>query len=393
MQPFPKVVALDTLGTIFWGELNPRRWGKGRGRSPNVEDNIMQQNTWDLYDQSNPVVKCGMHPDIPAIVEDILKHGAKLAIVCHGQNKAMCDRALWYWKAPDANGDSKSIIDLVSYDENSDKNVVHHFDAIHSYDTSTTYSDMIFFDDDPTSDIVEMMIGVTFQLVQGTKGLTMATYKAGIETWRRNRSIVTPFVDLNLSSYTKPLFLGYSGMDMESIELLEKGWRKHDRKEAARWGYACYITDDPAIAKYFSDWIKYAHGQSKAKTMVWVPETAPQTNVNGNPCTIAQIQNKRDELVASWGVQKPYVLFSRHFNMGGRFPVRKPGRWNEMVVYGQIQEAQLLTLRMEDSALTLDVGNPGKHQHYERKIKEWNINIPPSAWADFQKHKESAIFV
>ncbi|KAJ8501497.1 hypothetical protein ONZ45_g11921 [Pleurotus djamor] len=369
-------------------------------------------------DTDNPAIKCGMHSDIPAIVEDILKNGAKLAIVCHSQNKAMCDRALWYWKAPDANGDYKPIIDLVSYDENSDKNMVHHFDAILSYyDNDASYSDMILFDDDPTSNIVEMMVGVTFQIVRGTKGLTMATYKAGIETWRRNQSIITPFVGLNLNDYSRPLFLGYSGMDIESIELLEKGWRKHDRKEAARWGYACYITDDPAIAKYFGDWIKYAFGGSQAKTVVcamfardedqwkalkkvWVPETATQTNVNNKPNTVAWSQENRDRLIASWGVQKPYVLFSRHVNMNAfkqpnmkvRFPVPGRARWNEMVVYGQVQEAQLLTIRMEDDALSLDIGDPEKHVHYEKKIKEWGIQVPQAAWADFRKHKETAIY-
>jgi magnesium-dependent phosphatase 1 len=62
--------------------------------------------------------------------------------------------------------------------------------------------------------------------------------------WRRNKAIQSPYHGLNLSLYPKPKFLGYSGMDLETIQLLEGGGRRHDRKEAARWGYAMYVADD-----------------------------------------------------------------------------------------------------------------------------------------------------
>ena len=65
--------------------------------------------------------------------------------------------------------------------------------------------------------------------------------------WRRNKAIHSPWHGLNLNSYPKKKFIGYSGMDLETIKLLEGGGRRHDRKEAARWGFAMYVADDPAM--------------------------------------------------------------------------------------------------------------------------------------------------
>ena len=65
--------------------------------------------------------------------------------------------------------------------------------------------------------------------------------------WRRNKAIESPWSGINLNNYPRRRFLGYSGMDIETIQLLEAGGRRHDRKEAARWGFAMYVADDPAM--------------------------------------------------------------------------------------------------------------------------------------------------
>ncbi|KAJ8520249.1 hypothetical protein ONZ45_g2929 [Pleurotus djamor] len=403
---FPKVVALDTDWTLFWGWLNPDQWGKGPNASSHIEDNIKQKDFWDLYDKSNPNNRCGMFADAPEIIGDILKHGAKLAIVSRSKSKALSDRALWHWKAPDAKGNYRPIIELAAYDEVYDDDKVKHFNKIHSYDTKVVYSDMILFDDEATNNTVEMMIGVTFQVCRDQKGLTWANYREGIETWRRNQAIITPWAGLKVSAYPHARLIGYSGMDIETIKLLEKGWRRHDRKEAARYGFAVYVADNPAIAKYFKDWIKYAFGGSAAETIVckiyardgsvwdrlnkvWASEhTTLKTDVTKSAFEIAWSQEDRDKIVANWGVQKPYILFSRHGNMGGDFPVPAGQRWNEMVVYPQIQEAQLLTVRLSDAELNAEI-NRGVHLHYEQKIKEWGIKVPQEAIGDWNAHGES----
>ncbi|KAK7442512.1 hypothetical protein VKT23_016110 [Stygiomarasmius scandens] len=247
--------------------------------------------------------------------------------------------------------------------------------------------------------------GVTFQVSRDQKGLTWDNYQQGLATWRRNQDIISPWLGNDLNQYPNKKFLGYSGMDLETIEALEKGWRRRDRKEAARWGYAMYVADNPAIAKYFANWIKPAFGGAQATTYVcqiwardgaifdrlqkiWVPESEPKTNVSGKPFDIAWSQEDRDRKVASWGVQKPYILFSRHMNMGAGFPVS--GRWNEMVIYGQIQEALLITVRMADQHLNADI-KAGNHIRYEQMLSAWNITVPTETWNDFRKHGETWI--
>ncbi|KAJ8463365.1 hypothetical protein ONZ45_g17608 [Pleurotus djamor] len=358
-----------------------------------------------------------MYADVPEIIGDILNNGARLAIVSRNRSKDMCDRALWFWKVNDGTGNYRPLIDLVTYDEVYDRSKVEHFKKIKSYDSSLKYSDMILFDDEATNNTVEMMLGVTFKVSRNQKGLTWNNYRAGIDVWRRNQRIISPFLGLKLSSYSRPKFIGYSGMDIGSIKLLEQGLRRHDRKEAARYGFAVYVADNPAIAKYFQEWIKYAFGGKSATTIVckiyardgaiwdrmnkiWVPDKATtKTDVKATPFKLAWSQEDRDREVLAWGVSKPYVLFARHPNMDKfkqprgtpRFPVPNLKRWNEMVVYPQIQEAQLLAIRMTDSEVNADIRN-GIHLHYEKKFQEWNITAPPATHQEVTKFGEMREF-
>ncbi|KAF5384553.1 hypothetical protein D9757_006407 [Collybiopsis confluens] len=200
-------------------------------------------------------------------------------------------------------------------------------------------------------------------------------------------------------------------MDLDTIELLEKGGRRHDRKEAARWGYAMYVADDPVVAKYFSDWIKVTAFGSRAKTIVcqiyvrdgdkwdkmnkiWVPDNRHdlKTDVKKDEATVASTEVKRDEQVAAWGVQRPYVLFSRHPNMkkrdGLQFPIPDPQRFNELVIYGQTQENLIFINRMSDTQLNQAIQSK-VNLRYERKIREWGIKVPAETRADFEQHRET----
>ncbi|TFK22407.1 hypothetical protein FA15DRAFT_748747 [Coprinopsis marcescibilis] len=410
---YPKVVALDTDWTIFSGWLSKDKWGKGAGAAQKIEDNIKEISSREVQDKTNAQNKCVMYEDVPRIIEDILKNGAKLAIVSCNTSKDLCDRALYFFKVKDGSGKEKRLIELVSFDEvyNSEKTV--HFEKIKGW-AKCHYTDMILYDDEAINNIVEIKLGVTFQVSRDQKGLTWANYQQGISVWRRNKEIETPWLGNDAKLYPKKKFIGYSGMDLDTINLLEAGGRRHDRKEAARWGYSMYIADDPLIAKYFSDWIKdptVGLGPS-AKTVVcaiyfrdesifnkipkiWVPEdkTLQTNNVSGKPFDIAWSQENRDLKVESWGVKKPYILFARHHNMpkekwGLPFPIPYPQRFNEMVIYPQVQEAQILIVRLSDADLAKHIRD-GPHLHYEKKLTEWNITVPSETKKDFVANKES----
>ncbi|KAF8835570.1 hypothetical protein BDN67DRAFT_912794 [Paxillus ammoniavirescens] len=400
---YPKLVALDTDWTLFWGWLDPKQsnWGKGPGAYSPVEDNIEKVDYWDIRDRTNHKIKCGLYADVPRIIEDILKNGAQIAIVSRNSSKALCDRALWYWKAKDASGKERSIIDMVKFDEVYDRPKTEHFAKIKGW-SKFEYSDMILFDDEAIHNTVEMLLGVTFQVSRDQKGLTWDNYQQGIKMWRRNQRIRSPFLGRDLSLYPKKKLIGYAGMDQGTINLLQNGGRRQDRKEAARWGYAMYVADNPAIASYFTEWIKSNAFGKDAKTQVcalwvrdgdlfdslnkiWVPDQANlKTSVDKwDEFRIAWSQEDRDRTVANWGVQKPYILFARHPHMKGMTIPR--GRWNEMVVYGQIQQALFLTVPMSDR----EVRNAVQGPRFERMISSWNITVPPETRQDFRAHGEN----
>ncbi|KAF5384502.1 hypothetical protein D9757_006410 [Collybiopsis confluens] len=397
MARYPKIVAIDTDWTLFWGWLKENEWGRGRNASPRKEDNIEKRNYWEIQDRTNNRIACGMYADIPRIIKDILQNGAKLAIVSRNTSKAMCDKALWYWTVQDQNGQDKTIIDLVSFDEVYNKDKTEHFRAIKGY-SKVDYSDMILYDDEAFNNTVEMMLGVTFQVSRDQKGLTWDNYQEGLDIWRRTKDIYSPWNGLNVGSYPKRKLIGYSGMDMGTIRELEAGGRRSDRKEAARWGFAVYVADDPRVAIYFNNWIKryfpgtqtvvcaiYARdgGIWDRMNKIWVPDF--RNNIKQNRSSefmLGWSEEDRNRQVAQWGVKKPYVLFSRHPNMGAGFPFR--GRFNELVIYPQIQENLILTVRMSDSEL-----RTAANVNYPGRIREWNITIPQQTRADFLRNREN----
>ncbi|TCD70243.1 Magnesium-dependent phosphatase 1 [Steccherinum ochraceum] len=404
---YPTVVALATEQCIFSGHVNKNTWGKGHGAYAKIEDNIHRVNDHVVRDRTNAKHECKLFPDIPRIVSDILKNGAKLAIVSRNTSKAMIDRTLYYFMVKDQHGNDRRLIELVSYDEVYDKHKTVHFKAIHGYHNEQ-YADMVLYDRMKRSTRVEMMLGVTFQYCP--QGLNWSVYQEGLATWRRTKNLHSPWHGRQLTAYPKRKLIGYSGMDLDTIELLEKGGRRHDRKEAARWGYAMYVTDDPRVAKYFSDWIKVTAFGPQATTIVceiyardgdkwdqmnkiWVPDSRHdlKTHVDKDEATVADSELKRDAQVAAWGVHRPYVLFSRHPNMkkrdGLQFPIRDPLRFNELVIYGQTQENLIVVNRMSDAQLNQAIKNK-VNVGYEHKIPQWKIQVPEETKADFRKHNE-----
>ncbi|KAF5384500.1 hypothetical protein D9757_006412 [Collybiopsis confluens] len=177
---FPKLVALNTDGTIWAGRLDEKEWGK--------PDNIHKVDEFTLENKRrvNTDIKIKMNPDIPKIINEILKNDASLAIVSRNSSKALSDRALYYFKAKDKDGETKSIIDLVRYDEVVDEPLSNHFKRIHEW-SKFPYADMVYFDigSEVPKDVVDL--GVTVIGGPATTGLTWERYKKGLEEWERRK--------------------------------------------------------------------------------------------------------------------------------------------------------------------------------------------------------------
>lgn len=346
-----------------------------------------------------------MYGDVPKIIYDILKHNVKLAIVSRNKSKAACDRVLWWWNATDPKDNKKKpIIKMVKFNEVYDEDKTVHMKKIQEW-TGYNYADMILFDDEATNNLVRVEQGVVFQVSRDQKGLTWENYQQGLDQWRRLHAIRSRYLGQNLKSYSDPMFIGFAGMDQGTVNLLTQGKNRVDLKEAARWGYAMYIADDARIAKYFAHWIKsnafganaithvcelWARDRKKflATNKIWVPEDGTMmSNVQGgDKFKIAWDQENRDAKMAEWGVKTPYILFSRHFYMGG-MPIT-PARWNEMVVYTHVQDALILTIPLTDQQVDEKIALGGRFVKFEEQISNWNIKVPDATKTDFRNHLE-----
>ncbi|KIY73873.1 Metallo-dependent phosphatase [Cylindrobasidium torrendii FP15055 ss-10] len=187
---FPKLVALDTDGTIFTGQLDQETWGKGPEAAHKLADNIHKVDSFTLEDRSDHTNKIKMNPDIPRIIHDILNNGAFLAIVSRNKSKALCDRALYYFHAQDPkSGEMKPIIKLVRYDEVADEPLSQHFKRIRGW-SKYAYTDMVFFNNKAPKDVTEL--GVVVNECPAETGLTWETYSKGIAHWAETQKDLAP---------------------------------------------------------------------------------------------------------------------------------------------------------------------------------------------------------
>ncbi|KAJ8502019.1 hypothetical protein ONZ45_g11924 [Pleurotus djamor] len=184
---FPRLIALDTDGTIFAGKLDQAVWGKGQNAEPKLADNVYQVNDSTLRDRSNPVNEIRLSPDIPRIITDILQSGAVLAIVSRNTSRALCDRALYYFKTKDPKSEeTKSIIHLVKYDEVVDEPISEHLKRIKGW-SHFQYSDMVVFGAVTNVQLIQKELGVSGHASDPATGLTWERYSAGLDAWRRGK--------------------------------------------------------------------------------------------------------------------------------------------------------------------------------------------------------------
>ncbi|KAJ6470964.1 hypothetical protein C8R45DRAFT_1165645, partial [Mycena sanguinolenta] len=81
--------------------------------------------------------------DVPSIINHIARNHSRIAIVSSNRNKALCDRALWYFKSFDpVTGRPKPIIEFVQYDEVYAGDKTQHFQRIGAW-SDIQYTDMV----------------------------------------------------------------------------------------------------------------------------------------------------------------------------------------------------------------------------------------------------------
>ncbi|KAJ8075666.1 hypothetical protein PM082_021296 [Marasmius tenuissimus] len=150
--PFPKLIALDTDGMIFTGQLDRAVWGT------DLDNIICVVNKLTIEDKNNRNTKIKMGSDIPRIVNNILNNSASLVIMSRGTSEALCNQALYFFHAKDPeSGKRKPIIELVCYNEAVDEQKSNTFKQIHGQ-SNYDYTDMVLFDDKAPKDVSNLTV-------------------------------------------------------------------------------------------------------------------------------------------------------------------------------------------------------------------------------------------
>ncbi|KAK7049086.1 acid phosphatase-domain-containing protein [Favolaschia claudopus] len=422
----PKLVAFDLDGTVWYPWLNSKIF-----HGPdNLEPFTTQDGQLQIRDKKNHATHVTLSKDIGRIITDLVKRNIQIAIVSRNDDKALCDRALFYSYANDPHTNKPvSIIKFVNYDEIIDQSKLGHFKRIQQW-SGFSYADMLFFDDQPLNMEVETWEGVTFQLIpHGHNSITWADYTAGLEVWQRNRRIFVPFGPKHptvVDHHPNRMLIGYAGTDhataKEYVQGHRRPWTEHPRP--ARWGNALYASDDPQIAFFFSQYMRESESPSNLfvceifvrDKQVFIDELAklwfypePKYLTNNVPTgtgtltpaqetelaeRIAESQVRRDEYFKeSFKIFKPYALFSRHHYMTEmgkpkyQVDINPKKRFTELVLYPMIQDHLLFGQKIPlEQARKMAKTGKLRPLHYEHHVKDWKITVPQETIADCNKH-------
>ncbi|CAL1705822.1 unnamed protein product [Somion occarium] len=411
---YPKLVALDLDGTVWYHWLNDKKFKTRVTRD--IADNLEPVGHDKVRDKKNHANVITMSPDVPRIITELALRKIDIAIVSRNTSKALCDRALWYFKA--RNPETKQmrpITSFIKYDEVKDESKQEHFKRIKNW-SGYEYHDMLIFDDQPLNLEVETWEGVTFKLVKHhNDGLTWQDYLDGLDEWRKNQYIRVAQPPRLIDPHPNKMLIGYAGTDRETALLYVQGKRRQFTKRPARFGYGLYASDNPQIAMFFSQWGR-DNGDKKVceifvrdkdvflnelKKIWFYPKTGYLTNNQHSKAEdIAKMQIKRDEYIHKHHhVEKPYILFSRHHYMHEmgkskyNIVINSKKRFNEMVIYPQVQDALMFgtTLSLPQARKMTRTGKLKKLQH-EKKVSAWGIKVPSETKEDSTNHGENHYF-
>ncbi|KAK7440993.1 hypothetical protein VKT23_016773 [Stygiomarasmius scandens] len=426
MVPYPKLVAFDLDGTAWYHWLNGKKF-KNLVHHHKKEDNLEPYNHnghYSVRDKRNHKNSVTLAADFPRIITELVMRDILIAIVSRNTNKALCDRALWYFKARDPKTkEFRPITDFIKYDEVKDESKQHHFKRIQKW-SGLPYYEMLIFDDRPLNLEVETWEGVTFKLIphEHQHGMTWNDFIDGIAEWRRNQHLQVPFTQNPpklIDPHPNKMLIGYVGTDIPSAKAYASGKRRPfvGKPRPARWGYGLYVSDNPQVAMFFSQWLRskdvsklrvceiYARDKdvfmNDLKKIWYWPEHGYLTNnMHATDDQIGKSQLDRDaHIQKAFHVKKPYILFSRHNYMSDMgkpeygLSINPKKRFNEMVIYPQIQDALMYgtPFSLLNAKKQWKSGKLRKIQ-YEHKIKAWKILVPDGTKGDCEKHGEHQFF-
>lgn len=129
-----------------------------------------------------------------------------------------------------------------------------------------------------------------------------------------------------------------------------------------------------------------SQSDSHVTLQIWFyPDTKYMTNnIGATDAAIAKSQVRRDQhMLREFKVKKPYILLSKHRYMkemskpSYKISMNTQTRFNEMVVYPQVQDALMfgMDLTLQHARKLVKTGKL-KKLNWEKKVKSWKILIP-----------------
>lgn len=107
-----------SVDDVFWhGSLDAKSYGKGPGALYPPQDNLELTTNNTIRDKSNYQNLITLHDGVPEIICDMNRRGIKIGILSDKSDKALCDRALWYFRSRDIDNHLKPIISFMTWDE------------------------------------------------------------------------------------------------------------------------------------------------------------------------------------------------------------------------------------------------------------------------------------
>ncbi|CAA7268354.1 unnamed protein product [Cyclocybe aegerita] len=187
MPTYPKLVAFEVDNVIWSPPLDDKKFGNEGWVRGDLRENFELVNPRMLRDVKNHANQIWMSNDIPKIIHDLLLNKVPIAVVSRNPNKDLCDRALWHFKAQNADNEWKPIIEYVVYDEVFSARKTIHFNNIYGYASGRiAYSDMLFFDTFSGDDVYRDLEVTTYLPSDFNNGLSWIDYNAGLDLWRTN---------------------------------------------------------------------------------------------------------------------------------------------------------------------------------------------------------------
>jgi magnesium-dependent phosphatase 1 len=159
----------------------------------------------------------------------------------------------------------------------------------------------------------------------------------------------------------------------------------------SRWGREDQPQNQWVVALYTRDF-----GAFMAMDKVWIPERGTFlqiNNMNQTEAATARAQERLDSRIQDeFGVRSPFILFCRHRRMSGMTFLGDGERFNEMVLYPNVQDAMFFGVAVPlAEAVAKRHGHEWGRKQWHSRLTAWGIRHIDETRNEFKYHMEGVM--